>query len=136
MGEMVVENLEEYEERAVDLALNKLALTKLKAKLAEKRITAPLFDSILWIRDFEKGLGEVWRRYAEDEADGDIVVKDMKPVRPRPLDRLRTEDIGPPPKSLDAKALEVQVDDRVSYEVAEVKSHQGTRGPGRRCVMD
>jgi protein O-GlcNAc transferase len=136
MGEMVVENLEEYEERAVDLALNKLALTKLKAKLAEKRITAPLFDSILWIRDFEKGLGEVWRRYAEDEADGDIVVKDMKPVRPRPLDRLRTEDIGPPPKSLDAKALEVQVDVRVSYEVAEVKSHQGTRGPGRRCVMD
>ena len=96
MGEMVVETLEEYEERAVDLAKDEMALKKLKTKLAEKRITAPLFDSILWIRDFEKGLGEVWRRYAEDEADGDIVVKDMKPVRPRPLDRLCIKDIGPP----------------------------------------
>jgi hypothetical protein len=114
MGEMVVEDLEEYEERAVDLALNKLALTKLKAKMA----------------------GEVWRRYAADEADGDIVVKDMKPVRPRPLDRLCIKDIGPPPQSLDVNALEVQVDGSVSYQVAEVKSHQGTRGPGRRCVMD
>jgi hypothetical protein len=143
MGEMVVENLEEYEERAVDLALNKLALTKLKAKLADKRMTAPLFDSIRWIRDFEKGLGEVWRRYAADEADGDIVVKDMKPVRQRPLNRLCIKDIGPPPKSLDVNALEVQVDGSVSYQVAsvsyqvaEVKSYQETRGPGRRCVVD
>ena len=36
-----------------------VALKKVKAKLVEKHMTVPLFDSILWIGDFEKGLDEI-----------------------------------------------------------------------------
>ena len=83
MGEMVVADLQEYEEKAVQLATSPALLKKLKKKLAQKRKTAPLFDSDLWIRNFELSLDEVWRRYAVNEDAGDIVVKDIKPINTR-----------------------------------------------------
>jgi hypothetical protein len=67
MGEMVAESLEEYEEKAVLLALQPVLMCQWKLKLAEKRKTAPLFDSDNWIRCFELKLEEVWRRHAEQE---------------------------------------------------------------------
>jgi predicted O-linked N-acetylglucosamine transferase (SPINDLY family) len=83
MGEMVVADLQQYEEKAVQLATSPALLKKLKKKLAQKRKTAPLFDSDLWIRNFELSLDEVWRRYAVNEDAGDIVVKDIKPINTR-----------------------------------------------------
>ena len=80
MGEMVVADLKQYEEKAVQLATSPALLKKLKKKLAQKRKTAPLFDSDLWIRNFELSLDEVWRRYVVNEDVGDIVVNDIKPI--------------------------------------------------------
>ena len=79
-AEMVVESLQEYEERAVELAQNPNKLKKVRAKLAKKRLTAPLFDSQRWISNFELGLDEVWRRYAanEQQDSNHLIVKDIK----------------------------------------------------------
>jgi len=90
LGELVVNSLKEYEEKAVDLATSPEKLAKLKAKLAKKRLTAPLFDSERWIRDFETGLDEVWRRANADSAQdvGDLLVKNVEPIteRMRPVE--------------------------------------------------
>jgi len=84
MDELVVESLQEYEEKAVELAQQPQLLKKLRAKLAKKRKTCPLFDSDKWIGHFEIGLDEVWRRYAEnDEHVVDLVVKNIIPVLSR-----------------------------------------------------
>ena len=81
MGEMVAESLEEYEEKAVALALQPALMCQWKLKLAEKRKTAPLFDSDNWIRYFELKLEEVWRRHAEQEENPcEPVEKDVKLV--------------------------------------------------------
>jgi len=85
MGEMVVDDLQKYEDKAVQLAEQPALLKKLKRKLVQKRKTAPLFDSGHWIRNFELSLDEVWRRYVDKEDAGDIVVKNLKPVNTRRL---------------------------------------------------
>ena len=59
MPELVVHSLKQYEERAVELAKSPTAMQALKAKLAKKRMTAPLFDTSGWVRDWEVGLDEV-----------------------------------------------------------------------------
>ena len=78
MDEMVVENLDGYADLAVDLAKNRNRLQTLKTKLAQKRMTAPLFDTGKWILHFEISLDEVWRRYVQKEEEPrDLIVKDM-----------------------------------------------------------
>jgi protein O-GlcNAc transferase len=47
--EMVVNSLEEYEERAVSLAENPLKLEALTNKLKAVRMTCPLFDTARWV---------------------------------------------------------------------------------------
>lgn len=78
MPEMIVHSLREYEERAVQLAKSPEAVLELKAKLARKRETAPLFDTSAWVLDFEVGLDEAWRRFAENDlVKEDLVVNDV-----------------------------------------------------------
>ena len=60
MPELVVHSLKQYEEKAVELAKSPTAVQALKAKLAKKRMTAPLFDTSGWVRDWEVGLDEVY----------------------------------------------------------------------------
>ena len=48
--EMVSSSFEDYEERAVHLAINRhTALKELRAKVCANRLTMPLFDSALWV---------------------------------------------------------------------------------------
>ena len=52
--------------------------------------------------------------------------------------RLRTSDIGPPPKSLSAKPVEVELDGSSWYQVEDIPDHRGKTGPmchGRYSVL-
>jgi predicted O-linked N-acetylglucosamine transferase (SPINDLY family) len=53
MPEMVTQSLEEYESRALELALNPDALAAVKAKLLRNRDTFPLFDTVRFTRNLE-----------------------------------------------------------------------------------
>lgn len=76
---MIVESLAAYEERAVRLALSITPtsfrrnaaestqplgeLASLRRNLFMNRDTMPLFDTLRWTRNLEKGYEEAWRRW-------------------------------------------------------------------------
>ncbi|KAI0669899.1 TPR-like protein [Trametes maxima] len=79
---MTVHSADEYEERAVDLALGvsyvphhdptgavlprgQGELVRLRRNLYLNRDRMPLFDTLRWTRNLEKGLQEAWRRWVE-----------------------------------------------------------------------
>ena len=53
LSELVTHTPEEYEQRAIELARDPLALKVVKDHLAENRFTKPLFDTKLFTRDIE-----------------------------------------------------------------------------------
>ena len=53
MPELVTETVADYEALALDLATNPAKLAVLKSKLADKRMTAPLFDTKRFTQDIE-----------------------------------------------------------------------------------
>ncbi|KAG8875832.1 hypothetical protein FRB97_004687 [Tulasnella sp. 331] len=67
---LIVNNLEEYEDRAVTLAtsLNPTApnsgeLMEIRRNLFLTRDRMPLFDTKRWVKNFEQGLEEAWKRW-------------------------------------------------------------------------
>ncbi|XP_006647294.3 probable UDP-N-acetylglucosamine--peptide N-acetylglucosaminyltransferase SEC [Oryza brachyantha] len=61
--EMVVSSMKEYEDRAVDLAVNPGKLQALTNKLKEVRMTCPLFDTARWVRNLERAYYKMWNLY-------------------------------------------------------------------------
>jgi hypothetical protein len=49
--------------------------------------------------------------------------------------RLRTPDIGPPPKSLSAKPVEVELDGSSWYQVEDILDHRGSPGQLCECLV-
>ncbi len=49
--------------------------------------------------------------------------------------RLRTSDIGPPPKSLSAKPVEVELDGSSWFQVEDILDHRGKVGPMCECLV-
>lgn len=77
--QMIVNSLQEYEERAVELGTDHVKRRALRAKLANARNTCSLFDTHSWVRDFERVLMHMWDRYVgEDPAT--FHVQQMPPV--------------------------------------------------------
>eukprot|EP00249_Psilotum_nudum_P025054 c29361_g1_i4 orf=3656-5656(+) len=58
--EMVVNSMQEYEERAVLLATNHKKLEDLTSKLRVARLTCPLFDTARWVRNLERAYFKMW----------------------------------------------------------------------------
>lgn len=58
--EMVVNSLEEYEEKAVELGMNGEKRLWLRRALEAGRESCPLFDTERWVRDMEKALDKMW----------------------------------------------------------------------------
>ncbi|CAN0255115.1 unnamed protein product, partial [Ectocarpus fasciculatus] len=50
---LIVESLEEYEERAVSLATDPEKLFEIRSRLEESRHSCPLFDTQRWVRNME-----------------------------------------------------------------------------------
>jgi predicted O-linked N-acetylglucosamine transferase (SPINDLY family) len=65
LNELVTSSEEEYENLALTLAKNKLKLTNIRIKLAEKRLTAPLFDSETYTRNLEKAYSHAYERHID-----------------------------------------------------------------------
>ncbi|XP_047070815.1 probable UDP-N-acetylglucosamine--peptide N-acetylglucosaminyltransferase SEC [Lolium rigidum] len=61
--EMIVNNMKEYENRAVELATNPAKLQALTNKLKEVRLTCPLFDTARWVRNLDRAYFKMWNLY-------------------------------------------------------------------------
>lgn len=65
--EMVVSSMQEYEEKAVSLALSPSRLQALTAKLKAVRLTCPLFDTARWVRNLDRAYYKMWNLYCSGE---------------------------------------------------------------------
>jgi protein O-GlcNAc transferase len=59
--------MQEYEERAVSLALSPARLQALTAKLRAVRLTCPLFDTARWVRNLDRAYYKMWNLYCSGE---------------------------------------------------------------------
>jgi predicted O-linked N-acetylglucosamine transferase (SPINDLY family) len=75
MPELITYSEQEFEDRAVDLAMHPEKLAVLKVKLSKNRLTTPLFDTKLYTKHFETALIEAYERYQSDLPPAHIDVK-------------------------------------------------------------
>ncbi|XP_020110212.1 probable UDP-N-acetylglucosamine--peptide N-acetylglucosaminyltransferase SEC [Ananas comosus] len=61
--EMIVSSMQEYEEKAVTLALNPAKLRALRDRLKEARMFCPLFDTARWVRNLDRAYFKMWNLY-------------------------------------------------------------------------
>jgi predicted O-linked N-acetylglucosamine transferase (SPINDLY family) len=66
LPELITISQEEYEALAIELALNPKKLADIKLKLANNRLTTPLFDTPLFAKNLEAAYIEMNRRYHAD----------------------------------------------------------------------
>jgi len=63
LPELITHTQEAYEALAIELAINPNRLADIKLKLANQRLTAPLFDTPLFTRNLEKAYSKMYERY-------------------------------------------------------------------------
>ncbi len=76
LDELITHSLEEYEALALTLARNPEQLAGLKARLAENRDKAPLFDTPRYTRNLEVAYRTMWERQQRDEPPASFSVED------------------------------------------------------------
>ena len=81
LPELITQSLAEYEALALRLARNPPELAGLRKRLAENRLTAPLFDSARFTRHLEKAYGMMWERFVSGEAPHHIEVPALSPQK-------------------------------------------------------
>ena len=74
LPELITPTLEAYEQMAVDLATHPKKLTAIKRKLAEHRLTTPLFDTKLFTKHLEAAYTAMYERYQTGLAPDHIIV--------------------------------------------------------------
>ena len=67
LPELITTTLEGYEQMAIDLATHPEKMAAIKRKLAENRLTAPLFDTKLYTKHIEAAYSVMWERYQRGE---------------------------------------------------------------------
>ncbi|MEY9589389.1 protein O-GlcNAc transferase [Bradyrhizobium yuanmingense] len=75
LPELVTRSLEEYEALALRIAHDSELRVALRSKLAARRTTWPLFDTVRMTRDIEKAFDEIWRRHCAGEAPASFAVQ-------------------------------------------------------------
>jgi protein O-GlcNAc transferase len=63
LSELIVETQEQFENLAIELATRPERLAAIKGKLAENRLTKPLFNTKLYTRHLESAYAAVYQRY-------------------------------------------------------------------------
>jgi len=66
LPELITNSQEEYEALAIELAMNPKKLADIKLKLANNRLTAPLFDTPLFTKNLECAYIKMYERYQAD----------------------------------------------------------------------
>jgi len=74
LEELITTSMEEFEALALRLSQNPKELAGLKEKLADNRLTYPLFDTARFVRNLESGYQEMWSNYAEGKRPSRIDV--------------------------------------------------------------
>jgi protein O-GlcNAc transferase len=74
MPELVTESLDDYEALAIRLARNAEAMDELKRKLAQNRLTCPLFDTDLFRKNIETAYTTMWEAWKKGEAPKNFAV--------------------------------------------------------------
>jgi protein O-GlcNAc transferase len=74
LPELITTTLEAYEQVAIDLATNPEKLLAIKHKLAENRLTAPLFDTKLFTKHIEVAYTMMYERHQAGLAPDHIIV--------------------------------------------------------------
>jgi predicted O-linked N-acetylglucosamine transferase (SPINDLY family) len=75
LPDLVTETEEAYEKLILALATDSEKLRSIKARLAENRVTEPLFDTKRYTADFERGLEKAFGLYLEGRKPEDIRVQ-------------------------------------------------------------
>jgi protein O-GlcNAc transferase len=75
LTELITGTESEYEQLALELALDPGRLTAVRDKLAVKRLTTPLFDTGLFTRHIEEAYRQAYQRYVDGEAPDTIFVR-------------------------------------------------------------
>ena len=66
LPELITNTRSEYEDLAIELATDPIKYNSIKSKLAENRLTTPLFDTPLFTRHLEDAYREMYDRYQND----------------------------------------------------------------------
>ena len=78
LPELVAESESDYEALILDLALNPDRLNAIRDKLNRNRLTAPLFNTECYVRDFEAGLEKAYNLYFEGKEPEHISAEKSK----------------------------------------------------------
>ena len=78
LPELITSTPEAYEVLAIELANNPGKLSGIKQKLADNRLTTPLFNTPLFTRHIEAAYTEMYRRYQANQAPEHIIVADLE----------------------------------------------------------
>lgn len=85
MAELVAESLDDYEALAIRLARNADELGDLKRKLAQNRLTTPLFDTDQFRKNIETAYTAMWEALKRGEAPKSFAVAPWELVSGEPL---------------------------------------------------
>jgi len=80
MPELITETEQEYEALILDLATNPERLASIKQKLADNRLSKPLFDTELFTKHLEDGYQQAYQRYF-DGNDPEAISVPMIPIQ-------------------------------------------------------
>lgn len=78
MPELITHSVEEYQQRAIYLAQHPDELQALRAKVAQLRLTSPLFDTELFARHLERGFEMAWERHQQGLAPTVLQVPSLR----------------------------------------------------------
>jgi predicted O-linked N-acetylglucosamine transferase (SPINDLY family) len=66
LPELIANTWEEYEALAIELAMSPQKLAQMKSRLADNRMTAPLFNTPLFTKNLETAYSKMYERYQAD----------------------------------------------------------------------
>jgi predicted O-linked N-acetylglucosamine transferase (SPINDLY family) len=72
---LITKNLDEYQQKAIALALDPPRLKALRQRLWDNRKTEPLFNTALFTRHFENAFHQMWHRHLDGQMPASIEVK-------------------------------------------------------------
>ena len=80
LPELITQSQVEYEALAIDLATNPRKLATIRQRLAENRLTAPLFDTALYAKHIEMAYTAMYERYQSDLPPDHVDVAALGPA--------------------------------------------------------